>query len=346
MGRPAHANGSAISGICGERESMAPLASTAALVDAKSRPAARSAVTASPSAACRRSSGLAARSAIAANSAVIDANALRTSASILARASTSSAPSRARRSRLPPPSTTSAHATPVRPMRRSLRATGSFYGVPRTLRRSCASRDRRRREVELDTPVSFRHPIKAALKRGSLVAAANWPVTLVQSVADALFKLLIAVHWSAAWYSATLVIGADTDALVTLDWRVLAATVVTSLLSHRLVLAAFLLALAVVIIGGSVFVFLVKGGTVGVLVRGDRTGGRVETPPLQFEVVATAATYSVELFVESAQSRCFSRYARLGFTLMAVYLASGAAFITAHGGQPDAPARDGESPRS
>ena len=115
---------------------------------------------------------------------------------------------------------------------------------------------------------------------------------------------------------------------MTLDWRVLAATVVTSLLSHRVVLAAFLLALAVVIIGGSVFVFLVKGGTVGVLVRGDRTGAAVETPPLQFEVVATAATYSVELFVESAQS-LFSRYARLGFTLMAVYLASGAAFITA-----------------
>ena len=152
VGRPAHANGRPSVAYAVSARLMAPLASTAALVDAKSRPAARSAVTASPSAACRRSSGPAARSAIAANCAVIDANAPRTSASILARASTSSAPSRARRSRLPPPSTTSAHATPVRPMRRSLRATGSFYGVRGLLRRSCASRDRRRREVELNHP--------------------------------------------------------------------------------------------------------------------------------------------------------------------------------------------------
>ena len=38
------------------------------------------------------------------------------------------------------------------------------------------------------------HPGKArtALKRGSLIAAANWQVVAIQSVADTTFKLLLA----------------------------------------------------------------------------------------------------------------------------------------------------------
>ena len=59
-----------------------------------------------------------------------------------------------------------------------------------------------------------------------------------------------------------LVVGAEPGALLSLDWRELAATIVGSLLSRPLVLAAFLAALAVVVVGGSLFVFLVKGGTV------------------------------------------------------------------------------------
>ena len=34
--------------------------------------------------------------------------------------------------------------------------------------------------------------LKPVLKRGALVAAANWQVTLIQATADSLFKLLIA----------------------------------------------------------------------------------------------------------------------------------------------------------
>ena len=49
-------------------------------------------------------------------------------------------------------------------------------------------------------------------------------------------------------------------------------------------------------------------------------------PPLQPDVVATAASFTVELFIDSARE-LFSRYARLGFALMAVYAASGAAYV-------------------
>ena len=174
--------------------------------------------------------------------------------------------------------------------------------------------------------MSLRHTIKAALKRGALVAAANWPVALVQAAADAVFKLLLAVPILGGLVLATLVVQTDGSPFATSDWRVLVTSLVESLLSHRLVLAAFLLSLAVMIVGGSLFVFLVKGGSVGVMVRGEREAGPVEVPPLQPEVIATASAFTLERFIDSAQS-LFPRYARLGFLLMAVYLLSGAAYI-------------------
>ena len=180
--------------------------------------------------------------------------------------------------------------------------------------------------VTIEHPPVLRRLLKASLKRGALVAAANWPVTLIQAVADSLFKLLIAAPLLGGIFLVALVIGAEPGTLLTLDWRELVATIITSLRSRPLVLTAFLLALSVVIVGGSLFVFLVKGGTVGVLVRGEREGGAIELPPLHLDLVMRASRFSIELFSECAQA-LFPRYARLGFGLMAVYLASGAAYL-------------------
>lgn len=174
--------------------------------------------------------------------------------------------------------------------------------------------------------MSYRHTLKAALKRGALVAAANWPVALVQSTADGLFKLLLAVPLVGGVVLVTLVIGADTSSLMTADWRVLIASVVGSLLAHRVVLAAFLLSLAVVAVGGSIFVFLIKGGTIGILVDGERKAGPVETPPLHLETIATAGAFSIERFIESARA-LWPRYTRLGFALMGVYVLSAVVFV-------------------
>jgi hypothetical protein len=176
--------------------------------------------------------------------------------------------------------------------------------------------------------VSLRQTVQAVLKRGALVAAANWPVTLIQSVADSLFKLLIAAPLIGGIFLVALVVGDAPGALLTLEWRELAATIVASLFSHPPVLIAFLLAMAVVVGGGSLFVFLVKGGTVGILVGGERDAGVIELPPLQWAVVARASKFTVETFIESA-TLLFRRYARLGIVLMAVYVASGAAYLAA-----------------
>ena len=169
-------------------------------------------------------------------------------------------------------------------------------------------------------------PLKPLLKRGALIAAANWQVTLVQATADSLFKLLIATPIVGGLVLVALVLGTAPEELMTLEWREMAAAIVTSLLSHPAVLTAFLASLAVVVVGGSFFVFLVKAGSVGVLVVGEREAGPIEQPPLHMEAVGKAAKWSAETFVASAVA-LFPRYARLGLLLMGLYLVSGVAYL-------------------
>lgn len=169
--------------------------------------------------------------------------------------------------------------------------------------------------------------LKPTLKRGALVAAANWQITLIQSVADALFKLLIAVPVIGGVFLVGLVLGAEPAGLMALEWRELITTIVGALLSQPLVLSAFLASLAVVVLGGSVFVFLVKGGTVATLVEGDLHAGPIEHPPLQLAAVARAGRFTAEGFIASC-ARLFPRFARLGFLLMTLYLLSGAGYLS------------------
>jgi len=180
----------------------------------------------------------------------------------------------------------------------------------------------------VDSPVTFSNTLKLTLKRGALVAAANWPVTVIQAIADSLFKLLILAPLAGGIFLVALVVGEEPVALMSQDWRELATTIVTSLLSRPLVLTAWIASLGVVITGASLFVFLIKGGAVGILVRGERRAGPVEQPPLLPDVIATASAFSVDQFIESAHA-LFPRFARLGLALMGVYLASGAMYLIA-----------------
>src|SRR5687768_6371724 len=93
--------------------------------------------------------------------------------------------------------------------------------------------------------------LKSAIKRGALIAAANWQVTLIQATADSLFKLLLAAPIIGGVFLVALAIGSEPGVLMTLESREMAAIIVSSLLSRPLVLTTFLLAVAVVAIGGS-----------------------------------------------------------------------------------------------
>ena len=168
--------------------------------------------------------------------------------------------------------------------------------------------------------------LKTALKRGALVAAANWPVTLIQATADSLFKLLLAAPIIGGVFLVALAVGSDPVALLTLESSELAVTIADSLTARPVVLVMLVLALAVVGIGGSFFVFLVKAGTVATLVRSERDADAIEEPPLRVSVVARASRFSVDEFI-AASRHLFPRYARLGLMLMAVYVVSAAAYL-------------------
>lgn len=160
------------------------------------------------------------------------------------------------------------------------------------------------------------------------MAAANWQVTLVQSTADTLFKLLIAAPIVGGLVLAVLVLGAEPRELMSLEWRDMGIAIAASLLSHPIVLAAFLLAVGVVSVGGSLFIFLVKGGTVAMLVAGERDAGPIEQPPLHLDSMRRAARFSPERYLAAAR-QLFPRYARLGLVLMGIYTASGAGYLMA-----------------
>ncbi len=168
--------------------------------------------------------------------------------------------------------------------------------------------------------------LKPLLKRGALVAAANWQVTLAQATADSLFKLLVATPVVGGVFLVALVIGAEPREMMSLEWREMATTIVTSLLSHPLVLLSFLLALGVVVVGGSLFVFLVKAGTVAVLVKGERQAGDTGPAPLHLDDLTRAAAFTPEFYIASALA-LIGRFAALGVGLMVVYALAGVGYL-------------------
>jgi hypothetical protein len=164
------------------------------------------------------------------------------------------------------------------------------------------------------------------LKRGALVAAANWPTVIVQASADAIFKVVVAVPVVGGIVLAGLVIGAEPPTLLNLDVRELTATIMGLLTARPATLAAFVAAVATAVIGASTFAFVVKAGTVATIVASERRAGAIEVPPLQTSQVTAVSTFSIEQFTEDLR-RFGPRFVRLGCGLLVVYVLSAAAFL-------------------
>lgn len=169
-------------------------------------------------------------------------------------------------------------------------------------------------------------PLKLALKRGALVTAANWPVVVVQFIADTLFKALLAVPIAGGVVLVVLLAGVDPAEFFRLSLSEVVPRTVAVLLAQPVALAAFLAALGVVVAGGSVMMFAVKAGTVTVLLAGERAAGAIEQPPLRFAAVQQANRASLDLFIGGVRG-LFSRYLRLGIGLSVVYLALAGGFL-------------------
>mgnify|MGYP003347307523 CR=1 FL=1 len=92
-------------------------------------------------------------------------------------------------------------------------------------------------------------------------------------------------------------------------------------------LASFVGAFVIALLGGSALMFLVKGGTVDVMLAADRQAGPVEEMPLTLTTVADGAAFSITRFTKGC-GRLFRHYLRLGVALMVVYALTGAAYLS------------------
>ncbi|MGE0864818.1 MAG: hypothetical protein AB7P34_13040 [Vicinamibacterales bacterium] len=182
--------------------------------------------------------------------------------------------------------------------------------------------------------------LKFSLKRGALVTAANWQVVLVQFVADTLFKTLLAVPIVGGLVLVALVVGGDPLEMLRLEPSQILSTMIGVLLAQPIALAAFLMALGLVLCGGSVLMFAVKAGSVTVLLAGDRAAGPIEQPPLRMSSLARANQASVERFTAGVRS-LFSRYLRLGIGLSVVYAVLTGSYMALVFGPPATAALDG-----
>jgi hypothetical protein len=170
--------------------------------------------------------------------------------------------------------------------------------------------------------------LKSTLKRGALITAANWPVVVVQFVAESTFKLLLGVPVVGGVLLVGLALGRDVDELLRGSPREVATSVAGTLVDHPGAFAAFVLSTLLVVLGGSALTFLVKGGTVSVLVRGASIAGPVERPPLRLAAVKRATAFSVTAFADGS-AYLFRRYLRLGLILLGAYAVSGGVYLAA-----------------
>ena len=168
--------------------------------------------------------------------------------------------------------------------------------------------------------------IKAVLKRGALVAAANWEVVVILFVAEAAFKGLLIVPALGAAFLVVLMVGGDTGDIVGARLQDTLGLVVSALDTHPGALVSYFAGLLIVIVGGSVLMFVIKAGSVPVLVDAEREAPAIEHPPLTTARVRQAARFSLERFGQGSD-RFARRFIRLGLGLLSLYAIVGLAYL-------------------
>jgi hypothetical protein len=116
--------------------------------------------------------------------------------------------------------------------------------------------------------------LKLLLKRGALLAAANWPAVAIQFVAETTFQALLAVPIVGAAILVAVLIGEDLGDLLQGSARDIATRIATALAADPTALVSFGVAFSIALAAGSALMFLVKGGTLDVLMAAISNGSR------------------------------------------------------------------------
>lgn len=144
-------------------------------------------------------------------------------------------------------------------------------------------------------------PLRAALKRGALIAAANWPVIIVDFVIESLYKVALAVPIVGGGLMVAVLVGDDVRTFFAESLRSGADLVLSALGSAPIALLAYVAAAALVAAGGSLVMFIVKTGTLTVLVDAERSAGDVEHELLHLSTLRRLGRFTPARVISAAQ---------------------------------------------
>jgi hypothetical protein len=168
--------------------------------------------------------------------------------------------------------------------------------------------------------------LKAALKRGALIAAANWQLVIVQFVAESSLKLLLAVPIVGGAFLVALLLDASMSDLLRGDVRDIVTAIISALMQSPIALGAFVASGLIVLVGGSMLTFVVKAGTIAMLAEAERVAGPLEQPPLRLSALRRAAVVAIDPFIDGCR-RLWRRFVRIGLGLLFVYGLTGGVYL-------------------
>jgi len=168
--------------------------------------------------------------------------------------------------------------------------------------------------------------LKHLFKRGALLAAANWQVIAIQFVTETAYQTLLAVPIIGAAVLVAVLLGGDLAELLQGSLRDIFTTIAHALVVEPIALAAFVASFTLVLLGGSALTFVVKAGTVDVLIAANAASGPIEREPLTFETLAAGSRFTLARFTGGC-ARLSRPYLLLGLLLLCVYGVSLAAYV-------------------
>jgi hypothetical protein len=167
--------------------------------------------------------------------------------------------------------------------------------------------------------------LRAALKRGALVALANWPLVVLQFLADSLYKVTLAVPVLGGVLMVSVLVGADAGTLLSRGMIIAAQGVFESLTDAPAALWCFLLALGLVAAGAAVVMWIARAGMLPVLVAGELTAPETNRALMTGEGLRLAHACGFGAFMDGLR-RFGRRYLWVGAVLVLSYVGIGAAF--------------------
>jgi hypothetical protein len=163
--------------------------------------------------------------------------------------------------------------------------------------------------------------LRSLLLRGALVTSANWPVVVVQFVAEATIRLVGGIPLAGGAALLLVLAAPDSFGPAAATAPDIAVAAITALATVPVALAGLAVAAVVAGVGSLIFGAVIKAGTVGVIADGE--AGARPTPtgrPLRVVDLQAARAWSTARFMTGCAT-FGARFVRLGLALAAAEIA-------------------------